>query len=147
MQDVNHQLFTESVLDEVLLGMKPQNEKLALEILDGLNLKQYTENHPMALSGGQKQRVAVASGISSGCEIVVFDEPTSGLDYRQMLAVSAMLKKLAASGKTLLVITHDPEFILNSCQSVIRMERGKIVEQYPLLGNEKQLIKTMTGKL
>ena len=143
MQDVNHQLFTESVLDEVLLGMKPQNEKLALEILDGLNLKQYTENHPMALSGGQKQRVAVASGISSGCEIVVFDEPTSGLDYRQMLAVSATLKKLAASGKTLLVITHDPEFILNSCQSVIRMERGKIVEQYPLSGNENHLIKTM----
>ena len=143
MQDVNHQLFTESVLDEVLLGMKPQNEKLALEILDGLNLKQYTENHPMALSGGQKQRVAVASGISSGCEIVVFDEPTSGLDYRQMLAVSATLKKLAASGKTLLVITHDPEFILNSCQYVIRMEHGKVVEQYPLLGNEKQLVKAM----
>lgn len=142
MQDVNHQLFTESVLDEVLLGMKPQNEKLALEILDGLNLKQYTENHPMALSGGQKQRVAIGSGISSGCDVVVFDEPTSGLDYRQMLAVSATLKKLAASGKTLLVITHDPEFILNSCQSVIRLEHGKIVEQYPLSGNEKQLIKT-----
>ena len=143
MQDVNHQLFTESVLDEVLLGMKPQDEKLALEILEGLNLKQYADNHPMALSGGQKQRVAVASGISSGCEIVVFDEPTSGLDYRQMLAVSATLKKLAASGKTLLVITHDHEFILNSCQSVIRMEQGKIVEQYPLLGNEKQLVKAM----
>jgi ABC-type cobalt transport system, ATPase component len=144
MQDVNHQLFTESVLDEVLLGMKPQDEKLALEILEGLNLKQYAENHPMALSGGQKQRVAIGSGISSGCDVVVFDEPTSGLDYRQMLAVSATLKKLAASGKTLLVITHDPEFILNSCQSVIRMEHGKVVEQYPLSGNEKQLIKTMT---
>ena len=143
MQDVNHQLFTESVLDEVLLGMKPQNENLALEILEGLNLKQYADNHPMALSGGQKQRVAIGSGISSGCEIVVFDEPTSGLDYRQMLAVSATLKKLAASGKTLLVITHDPEFILNSCQSVIRMEHGKIVEQYPLLGNENQLVKAM----
>jgi ABC-type cobalt transport system, ATPase component len=145
MQDVNHQLFTESVLDEVLLGMKPQNEKLALEILDGLNLKQYAENHPMALSGGQKQRVAIGSGISSGCDVVVFDEPTSGLDYRQMLAVSATLKKLAASGKTLLVITHDPEFILNSCQSVIRMEHGKITCQYPLAGNEKRLIKTMIG--
>ncbi|WP_405328673.1 ABC transporter ATP-binding protein [Fibrobacter sp.] len=144
MQDVNHQLFTESVLDEVLLGMKPQDENLALEILDGLNLKQYADNHPMALSGGQKQRVAIGSGISSGCDVVVFDEPTSGLDYRQMLAVSATLKKLAASGKTLLVITHDPEFILNSCQSVIRMEHGKIVEQYPLSGNEKQLVKTMT---
>ena len=147
MQDVNHQLFTESVLDEVLLGMKPQDEKLALEILEGLNLKQYADNHPMALSGGQKQRVAIGSGISSGCDVVVFDEPTSGLDYRQMLAVSATLKKLAASGKTLLVITHDPEFILNSCQSVVRMEHGKVVEQYPLSGNENQLIKTMTGKL
>ncbi len=145
MQDVNHQLFTESVLDEVLLGMKPQNEKIALEILDGLNLKQYTENHPMSLSGGQKQRVAIASGISSGCDVVVFDEPTSGLDYRQMLAVSVTLKKLAADGKTLLVITHDPEFILNSCQSVIRMEHGKITCQYPLAGNEKRLIKTMIG--
>jgi len=143
MQDVNHQLFTESVLDEVLLGMKPQNEKLALEILDGLNLKQYANEHPMALSGGQKQRVAIASGISSGSEIVVFDEPTSGLDYRQMLAVSATLKKLAASGKTLLVITHDPEFILNSCQSVIRMERGKIADQYLLQGNQEKLIETM----
>ena len=143
MQDVNHQLFTESVLDEVLLGMKPQDENLALEILEGLNLKQYAENHPMALSGGQKQRVAIGSGISSGCDVVVFDEPTSGLDYRQMLAVSATLKKLAASGKTLLVITHDPEFILNSCQSVIRMEHGKIVEQYSLSGHENQLIKTM----
>ncbi|WP_406538102.1 ABC transporter ATP-binding protein [Fibrobacter sp.] len=144
MQDVNHQLFTESVLDEVLLGMKPQDENLALEILEGLNLKQYADNHPMALSGGQKQRVAIGSGISSGCDVVVFDEPTSGLDYRQMLAVSATLKKLAASGKTLLVITHDPEFILNSCQSVIRMEHGKIVEQYPLSGKENQLVKTMT---
>ena len=143
MQDVNHQLFTESVLDEVLLGMKPQNEKLALEILDGLNLKQYTENHPMALSGGQKQRVAIGSGISSGCDVVVFDEPTSGLDYRQMLAVSATLKKLATSGKTLLVITHDPEFILNCCQSVIRMEHGKIAESYSLSGNEERLVQTM----
>jgi len=143
MQDVNHQLFTESVLDEVLLGMKPQDENLALEILEGLNLKQYADNHPMALSGGQKQRVAIGSGISSGCDVVVFDEPTSGLDYRQMLAVSATLKKLAASGKTLLVITHDPEFILNSCQSVIRMEHGKIVEQYSLLGNQEKLIETM----
>ena len=143
MQDVNHQLFTESVLEEVLLGMRPQNEKVALEILAGLNLEQYANEHPMALSGGQKQRVAIGSGVSSGREIVVFDEPTSGLDYKQMLAVSATLQKLAASGKTLLVITHDPEFILNSCQSVIRMEHGKIAEQYLLQGNQEKLIDAM----
>ena len=143
MQDVNHQLFTESVLEEVLLGMRPQNEKVALEILAGLNLEQYANEHPMALSGGQKQRVAIGSGVSSGREIVVFDEPTSGLDYRQMLAVSATLQKLAANGKTLLVITHDPEFILNCCQSVIRMEHGKIAEQYLLQGNQDKLIEAM----
>ena len=143
MQDVNHQLFTESVLDEILLGMNPQDEKAALEILERLNLKEYASCHPMALSGGQKQRVAIGSGVSSGREIVVFDEPTSGLDYKQMLAVSATLQKLAASGKTLLVITHDPEFILNCCQSVIRMEHGKIAEQYPLQGNQEKLIDAM----
>ena len=145
MQDVNHQLFTESVLEEILLGMDPPDENAALKILDGLNLKQYAEEHPMSLSGGQKQRVAIGSGVSSGRDVVVFDEPTSGLDYRQMLAVSSTLKKLAEQGKTLLVITHDPEFILNSCQSIVRLERGKIVEQYPLAGNQKRLIKTMIG--
>ena len=143
MQDVNHQLFTESVLDEILLGMNPQDENIALEILERLNLKDFASCHPMALSGGQKQRVAIGSGVSSGREIVVFDEPTSGLDYKQMLAVSATLKKLAASGKTLLVITHDPEFILNCCQSVIRMEYGKIAEQYLLQGNQEKLIESM----
>ena len=145
MQDVNHQLFTESVLEEILLGMDPSDKDAALEILDGLNLRQYAEEHPMSLSGGQKQRVAIGSGVSSGRDVVVFDEPTSGLDYRQMLAVSATLKKLAEQGETLLVITHDPEFILNSCQSIVRLEHGKIVEQYPLAGNEKRLIKTMIG--
>ena len=144
MQDVNHQLFTESVLDEILLGMNPQDENVALEILERLNLKEYASSHPMALSGGQKQRVAIGSGVSSGREIVVFDEPTSGLDYKQMLAVSTTLQKLAANGKTLLVITHDPEFILNCCDNVIRMEHGNIAEQYPLHGNCERLICTMT---
>ena len=143
MQDVNHQLFTESVLDEILLGMNPQDENAALEILERLNLKEYASCHPMALSGGQKQRVAIGSGVSSGREIVVFDEPTSGLDYRQMLAVSVTLQKLAATGKTLLVITHDPEFILNCCDNVIRMEHGNIAEQYPLQGNQEKLVETM----
>lgn len=132
MQDVNHQLFTESVLDEVLLGMHPKDENAALEILESLNLKSYAEKHPMALSGGQKQRVAIASGVSSNRNLIVFDEPTSGLDYRQMLAVSATLKALANRGKTLFVITHDPELVLNCCNHVIRMDHGRIVEEYSL---------------
>ena len=132
MQDVNHQLFTERVLDEVLLGMHPKDETAAFEILESLNLKNYAEKHPMALSGGQKQRVAIASGVSSNRNLIVFDEPTSGLDYRQMLAVSATLKALANRGKTLFVITHDPELVLNCCHHVIRMDHGRIVEEYSL---------------
>jgi len=132
MQDVNHQLFTESVLDEVLLGMHPKDETAAFEILESLNLKNYAEKHPMALSGGQKQRVAIASGVSSNRNLIVFDEPTSGLDYRQMLAVSATLKALANRGKALFVITHDPELVLNCCHHVIRMDHGRIVEKYSL---------------
>ncbi|WP_295858075.1 ABC transporter ATP-binding protein [uncultured Fibrobacter sp.] len=146
MQDVNHQLFTESVLDEVLLGMDPKDESAALEILDSLNLKNYAEKHPMALSGGQKQRVAIASGVSSNRNLIVFDEPTSGLDYRQMLAVSATLKALANRGKTLFVITHDPELVLNCCHHVIHMDHGRIVDEFPLQGNENKLIHSLTSK-
>ena len=146
MQDVNHQLFTESVLDEVLLGMSPKDESAALEILDTLNLKNYAEKHPMALSGGQKQRVAIASGVSSNRDLIVFDEPTSGLDYRQMLAVSATLKALANRGKTLFVITHDPELVLNCCHHVIHMDHGRIVDEFPLQGNENKLIHSLTSK-
>ena len=89
MQDVNHQLFTESVLDEVLLGMPEQNEEKAEEILSELDLLSLKERHPMSLSGGQKQRVAIASAVASEKEIILFDEPTSGLDLRHMHEVSA----------------------------------------------------------
>ena len=143
MQDVNHQLFTESVLDEVLLGMEPSDEKAAHEILVNLNLDKYADKHPLSLSGGQKQRVAIASGVSSNRNLIVFDEPTSGLDYRQMLAVSATLKKLAESGKTVFVITHDPELVLNCCENIVQMEHGRIADQFPLQGNTKKLLAAM----
>lgn len=143
MQDVNHQLFTESVLDEVLLGMEPSDENAAHEILANLNLDKFADKHPLSLSGGQKQRVAIASGVSSNRNLIVFDEPTSGLDYRQMLAVSATLKKLAESGKTVFVITHDPELVLNCCENVVQMEHGRIAGQFPLQGNVKKLLAAM----
>ena len=143
MQDVNHQLFTESVLDEVLFGMEPADENAAHEILANLNLDKYADKHPLSLSGGQKQRVAIASGVSSNRNLIVFDEPTSGLDYRQMLAVSATLKKLADGGKTVFVITHDPELVLNCCENVVQMEHGRIADQFPLQGNVEKMLAAM----
>ncbi len=132
MQDVNHQLFTESVLDEVLLGMPEKDEAKAGEILSELDLLSMKERHPMSLSGGQKQRVAIASAIASQKDIIVFDEPTSGLDLRHMHEVSANIRQLQAAGKTQFVISHDLEFILKSCTDVLHLEGGRVRDMYPL---------------
>ena len=86
----------------------------------------------MGLSGGQKQRVAIASAIASERPIILFDEPTSGLDLNHMRQTAEAVNRLAASGKTIVIVTHDPEFILRCCDQVIHMENGHIVENYGL---------------
>ena len=132
MQDVNHQLFTESVLDEVLLSMRHKNEAAAEEILDEMDLLPFKSRHPMGLSGGQKQRVAVASAIASERPFILFDEPTSGLDLFHMRQTADSVRRLADRGKTIMIITHDPEFILRCCNFVIHLENGRVKEQYSL---------------
>ncbi len=138
MQDVNHQLFTESALDEVVLSMTGNDmdedgrSERAREILDKLDLSKYYETHPMALSGGQKQRVAIASGIASEKPIIVFDEPTSGLDLFHMEQVSEVIKDLIRIGKNVFVITHDYEFILKCCDYIIHLENGRVKDSYML---------------
>ncbi len=119
MQDVNHQLFTDSVLEEVMISQETENKAEALKILESLDLAQYADKHPLALSGGQKQRVAVASAIASGRDIILFDEPTSGLDHSHMLQVSELLKQLKQRGKTLIIVTHDIELIKSACTHII----------------------------
>lgn len=132
MQDVNHQLFTESVLDEVLLSMESPSEEKAGAILAELDLMELKELHPMSLSGGQKQRVAIASAVASGRSIILFDEPTSGLDLRHMQEVAQMLLKLREMGKTLFVISHDPELILSCCDYVMEISGGRLSDHYML---------------
>ena len=130
MQDVNHQLFTESVLDEVLLSMDEENMDLAENILTNLNLIHLKDKHPMALSGGEKQRVAIASAIASKKEILIFDEPTSGLDLKNMMKVSENLIHLQKLGITSFIITHDFELIMEACSHVLHFEDGKIIDNY-----------------
>ena len=127
MQDVNHQLFTDSVKAEVMLSMEKEDEKRCDEILERLGLLPFKEKHPMALSGGQKQRVAIASAIAAGAKLLLFDEPTSGLDYAHMKQVGDMLRNLAKTGSTILVSTHDPELLALCCDEVIHIESGKLV--------------------
>lgn len=123
MQDVNHQLFTDSVLEEVMISQENPDREEALKILESLDLKEFAEKHPLALSGGQKQRVAVASAVASGRDIILFDEPTSGLDYDHMMQVSGMLKHLKDAGKTVIIVTHDIELIKTACTYVIELDK------------------------
>ena len=113
MQDVNLQLFGDSVLAEARLG-STATEQEALAALEQMDLVQYAQAHPLALSGGQKQRLAIVDGCLSGKELLIFDEPTSGLDYAHMLEVSRLLRELAKQGLCVVVITHDGEFLRES---------------------------------
>ena len=112
MQDVNRQLFSESVETELGIGVKaslcPQQRLQALQAMDLENL---ASRHPLSLSGGQKQRLVIACAMVQQKSLYVFDEPTSGVDYRHLLSIAAEIRNMADSGATVLVITHDPEFI------------------------------------
>ena len=132
MQDVNHQLFTESVLDEVLISMEEENQERAEEILNRLDLLAFKDRHPMSLSGGQKQRVAIASAIASKRSILFFDEPTSGLDYKHMKEVANVLRQVRDTGITVYVITHDLELILDCCTDIVHFENGSIIDQFQM---------------
>lgn len=132
MQDVNHQLFTESVLDEILVSMENKNEDEAMNILRQMDLDKYSSSHPMSLSGGQKQRASIASAMAAKREIFIFDEPTSGLDLYHMKQVASALAALADEGKTVIVVTHDIEFVLMCCDEVVHLEDGNITEHYVL---------------
>ena len=132
MQEVNHQLFTESVLDEVLISMEEENQGRAEEILNRLDLLAFKDRHPMSLSGGQKQRVAIASAIASKRSILFFDEPTSGLDYKHMKEVANVLRQVRDTGITVYVITHDLELILDCCTDIVHFENGSIIDQFQM---------------
>ena len=141
MQDVNHQLFCESVEDEVQLGMNEDNAPNVDIILDKLDLADYKERHPMSLSGGQKQRVAVASAVLADKEILIFDEPTSGLDFRRMEQTAALISSLQGR-RTVFIVTHDPELIVRCCTHILHIENGECTENYPLTPDNKERFKS-----
>lgn len=116
MQDVNRQLFSDSVWDECTLSSS-KNPKEIASLLESFSLSTFQDTHPMALSGGQKQRLAILAAILSDKKILIFDEPTSGLDYRHMKEVSLLLKKLAKEGHIILTVSHDIEFLNETCTS------------------------------
>ncbi|MCM1053999.1 MAG: ATP-binding cassette domain-containing protein [Bacteroides sp.] len=125
MQDVNHQLFSESVAEEIALGTTEENGTKVEELLKQLELSGFKDRHPMSLSGGQKQRTAIASAMMSDRPILILDEPTSGLDYKRMLE-TARLIQTASREKTVFVVTHDTELIERCCTHILHIENGRI---------------------
>lgn len=131
MQDVNYQLFAESVEAECSFGLKAVKAETVEAALDALHLSALRSRHPVSLSGGQKQRVAVAAGQVSGKPLLIFDEPTSGLDYDSMAQVSALIRSLAAH-RIVFIVTHDYEFICKTCTRVLRFAETQILSDCPV---------------
>lgn len=133
MQNVEHQLFAESVIEEICLSMQGKTEEEKIEIAEDLlsefNLLHKKDTHPLALSGGEKQRVAIMCALASDKRFLFFDEPTSGLDYRHMMIVAEQLQKLQRMGKTVFLITHDKALIANCCTYCLEICKGEIREQ------------------
>lgn len=132
MQEVNHQLFSDSVREEIVLGNRDPSENSLQKIMEALDVSDLAERHPMTLSGGQKQRVIIASAMFCEKKILYFDEPTSGLDFSHMMQTCQLLKQLQGDNVFLFIITHDYELIASVCDSVIHIEHGRIFEQYDL---------------
>lgn len=116
-------------------------EAEAMELLDRVGLADKAHAFPSELSGGQKQRVAIARALAMHPEILLFDEPTSALDPEMVGEVLSVMKSLAHSGMTLVVVTHEMGFAREVADRVIFMDEGYIVEQgtpQEVFGNPKE---------
>lgn len=144
MQDVDYQLFSGSVLEEMLLGhekIKDAPER-ARAILKRFNLEQYADVHPGTLSGGQKQRLSIAMSCMSDSTFLFFDEPTSGLDAENMKMVRELMLEQASQGKILFVITHDYEFASSLFTSLLIIHEDHTISRIaPKKYHAEKLIK------
>ena len=125
MQDVNHQLFTDSVEEEIKLGVKDLSQDRLDKVLFDLELTELKDRHPMSLSGGQKQRVAIASVLCKNSRFIFFDEPTSGMDYKNMIKISKLIKEMSTKDNIIFIVSHDVEFLNETADSILCLEEFK----------------------
>ncbi|MDQ0199319.1 ABC-type polar amino acid transport system ATPase subunit [Neobacillus ginsengisoli] len=125
-----------TVLENITLGPikirgteKSEAEKIALELLDKVGLKEKANSYPDELSGGQKQRVAIARALAMNPKIMLFDEPTSALDPEMVGDVLEVMKQLAKEGMTMVVVTHEMGFAREVGDRVIFMDGAVILSK------------------
>ena len=130
---------------------KKDAEKLALELLDKVGLREKAHNFPQQLSGGQQQRVAIARALAMKPKVMLFDEPTSALDPEMVGEVLDVMKDLAKEGMTMVVVTHEMGFAREMGDRVLFMDGGYIVEEgHPdeVFGNpQNERTKAFLGKV
>ena len=126
-----HKTVLENIVEaptRVLKENRRAAEKHALELLERVGLSDKRSVHPSALSGGQQQRVAIARALAMKPQLMLFDEPTSALDPELVGDVLAVMKNLAVSGMTMIVVTHELGFAREVGDELIFMDNGLIVE-------------------
>ena len=132
-QNPDHQLFSETVEDEIAFALK--NFGFAAEVIESrvtwalelLSLSQYRKTSPFLLSGGERKRVALASVLAWDPKTLILDEPTIGQDHEQKEILRQFILQLQTQGKTVVIVTHDVEFVAESNPRVVLMKEGKIV--------------------
>lgn len=124
-----------TVLDNIILApvkLKLMSKKDAIkraeELLSKIDLLDKKDTYPSKLSGGQKQRVAICRTIIMNPKIILFDEPTSALDPEMIGEVTDLMKRIGELGITMIIVSHELNFIKNFCNKIIYMEEGKVVE-------------------
>lgn len=127
----NHNVLSNCTVGQmkVLKRSKDEAEKIALKYLKTVGMEQYINAMPKQLSGGQKQRVAIARALSMEPDVMLFDEPTSALDPEMVGEVLKVMKDLAESGTTMMVVTHEMGFARDISDRIIFMDKGVIAEE------------------
>ncbi|MBQ3007869.1 MAG: amino acid ABC transporter ATP-binding protein [Clostridia bacterium] len=127
----NHTILKNITLAPVKLGLmkKDEAEKKAMELLKRVGLEEKAKAYPSQLSGGQKQRVAIVRALAMNPEVMLFDEPTSALDPEMVGEVLEVMKELANSGMTMVVVTHEMGFAREVGTRVVFMDEGVIMEE------------------
>jgi len=113
----------------VLKMKKSKAEEVALQLLERVGIPEQAQKHPGQISGGQKQRVAIARALAMSPNIMLFDEPTSALDPEMIKEVLDVMKELARSGMTMIVVTHEMGFAREVADRIIFFDYGQLVEE------------------
>jgi general L-amino acid transport system ATP-binding protein len=108
---------------------KPKAEEVAMQLLERVGILEQAQKYPSKLSGGQQQRVAIARALAMQPKIMLFDEPTSALDPEMVREVLDVMKKLAKSGITMVVVTHEVGFAREVADRIVFMDDGSVVEE------------------